>query len=1002
MATKTPFSRFLALPTAPGRQIVEKKLRVLVAIADPTNFADYPELASIDRAAETAALKTPTLDLPVEWTVLPAPCSLVAIQAALRQGQGYHVLHFVGHGTYNKKRGAALYLANDLNRVRITRADRVAEIFSQQAGSDSPLQLVFLGSCQTASISPADAFRGLAPQLFRAGIPVVVAMQDWVSVDTVRAFAATFYCQLLQHGVVDLAANEARASLMTAGLPGAAIPVIFMRLRDGRLLIRPATLAGSQAPGAPMDKTGAPRKQITGPRVLPRLPYDPKLGFLDREPQTEELQRYLKQDASGLINIVGPDGMGKTALASKVLSNSSQIEASDFDDPEPLAVNTVICLRSDYGRVSLGDIYENACKALGKTVGGKLMKVWKDTEYWTLNDKIEQLLDALQDGGYVFLLDGVKGDFLSVDEELWMFVERCLIQGIGVRFITTSQEIVSLPAGVPGRHHEVSLLDGLPQKEAVAFLRHLDDGSLKLHEIPEDVLERAVVLIKGIPLALRLLATHIKEHQLDILLEDLLANPDLLASEIVDKLVGSTYRLIEEPDRRVTEALAVFDQPVPERAISYLLQSYQWDFNLDVRASLQRLSMRYIVSYSGRGGAATYGLHSLYGIHIRRLIPKPQDQDRATVYNRRNLELHAAEYFAENSKPPNEWKNLDDLKPKLAEFEHRVRGEDYYGAARLFVMSDTDWFRLGYAQDVANRLDEVLDEIKHEYMKTLALIALGAAYDVLGKHESARQRFTRALDLWQDNMSATTRARALAGIGTSYYGLERLDEAKHYLQLALTTASDAHDRMTQAVWLNNLGNCHEQSGEIQLAIECLNKAHEISTQEGDDEMVIKCLGNLGNCYVSLGKYEAALLKYEQAIPLAQSLPDRAAEATFRHSIAEALIDNGQYEAGIENAEAGARIGQDIGQPRTVGENECALARAHLFLNHLPVARSAAEKALEYPAPHNNHYAQTLLGLVQLRAGDHAAARLPSQERLPKPSGSWSATMPSTTLRNRDG
>ena len=47
------------------------------------------------------------------------------------------------------------------------------------ATKDSPLRLVFLASCQTATTSPADAFRGLAPQLIHAGVPAVLAMQDW-------------------------------------------------------------------------------------------------------------------------------------------------------------------------------------------------------------------------------------------------------------------------------------------------------------------------------------------------------------------------------------------------------------------------------------------------------------------------------------------------------------------------------------------------------------------------------------------------------------------------------------------------------------------------------------------------------------------------------------------------------------------------------------------------------------------------------------------------------
>ena len=56
-----------------------------------------------------------------------------------------------------------------------------------------------------------------------------------MTIPTARRFAQVFYHQLLQHGRVDLAGNQARSTVLTAGLPGAAIPVLFMRLPAGQL-----------------------------------------------------------------------------------------------------------------------------------------------------------------------------------------------------------------------------------------------------------------------------------------------------------------------------------------------------------------------------------------------------------------------------------------------------------------------------------------------------------------------------------------------------------------------------------------------------------------------------------------------------------------------------------------------------------------------------------------------------------------------------------------------
>jgi hypothetical protein len=235
----TPFSRYLAGRWLPGSPILKRPVRMLVAVANPSNLADYG-LAPIDVEDEVASLRESIEGLDVTLDELPQPCTLLALEEALQKG--YHILHLVAHGAYSEEAGqSALFLADAQNQVgRVGGGDFAAMLARQLAEpnvkNEDKLRLVFLASCQTATRSPADAFRGLAPSLVAAGTPAVLAMQDLVPVDTARAFARAFYQQLLQHGLVDLAGNQARSALLTAGLPGAAIPVLFMRLRSGELL----------------------------------------------------------------------------------------------------------------------------------------------------------------------------------------------------------------------------------------------------------------------------------------------------------------------------------------------------------------------------------------------------------------------------------------------------------------------------------------------------------------------------------------------------------------------------------------------------------------------------------------------------------------------------------------------------------------------------------------------------------------------------------------------
>ncbi|MCX6629883.1 MAG: CHAT domain-containing protein [Candidatus Solibacter sp.] len=244
----TPFSRYIAGPWIPGSPILKRPIRVLVAIANPGNLADFG-LSAIDPDAEFKLLQDAVAgNSKIELVKLEGLCTLDAIDAALRKG--IHILHFIGHGKYVDGT-SVLFLSDprDKEKVALVKDAAIAAMLGRQladAQSDDKLRLVYLSSCQTATRSPADAFRGLAPSLVAAGVPAVLAMQDLVPIKTATEFSRTFYRELLDHGEVDRASNAARSSVMSAGLPGAAIPVLFMRLRSGQLLGNRGVIVGSR------------------------------------------------------------------------------------------------------------------------------------------------------------------------------------------------------------------------------------------------------------------------------------------------------------------------------------------------------------------------------------------------------------------------------------------------------------------------------------------------------------------------------------------------------------------------------------------------------------------------------------------------------------------------------------------------------------------------------------------------------------------------------------
>jgi CHAT domain-containing protein len=226
----SPFSRYLAVSREWGQAITDRPIRVLAVISNPKDIEEKYGLPSADAELEARALRE-AIGAGAELKLLPEPVTLDRLEAELRHG--YHILHFVGHGAFSiKTQQAALYLQDHDGNAQRVLDDDFAGMLNRLA---SPPHLVVLAACQSAQQSMKAAFSGLGPKLVQIGVPAVIAMQENVTVLTARQFAATFYQRLLAHGTVDLAMNEARGSLITNGRFDAAVPVLFMRLPDGRL-----------------------------------------------------------------------------------------------------------------------------------------------------------------------------------------------------------------------------------------------------------------------------------------------------------------------------------------------------------------------------------------------------------------------------------------------------------------------------------------------------------------------------------------------------------------------------------------------------------------------------------------------------------------------------------------------------------------------------------------------------------------------------------------------
>ncbi len=196
-------------------------IRVLVVVSSPKGYPSLnadQEVADIKKALgwrETLGL------VKVEQLKLP---TRPALKERIDRG-GFHVLHFIGHGTLQQERGALVFEGAESG------ADPVdGKTLAGLLVDDESLRLVVLNACHSAALG------SVSEKLARRGIPAVVGMQYPIFDDMALAFSRRFYGALARTRPVDWAVARGRQEMLASGSGlDWAIPALFMSSLDGRL-----------------------------------------------------------------------------------------------------------------------------------------------------------------------------------------------------------------------------------------------------------------------------------------------------------------------------------------------------------------------------------------------------------------------------------------------------------------------------------------------------------------------------------------------------------------------------------------------------------------------------------------------------------------------------------------------------------------------------------------------------------------------------------------------
>ncbi len=259
-------------------------LRALVLVASPENSEAYG-LAAFDVeetvASVCASLGSVHCDVLADVDGALGLPTIGNLMTHLTK-ETYTFLHIVCHG--RQREDVSLFLSDEHNQVTYVKGKELIEKLKDIEGLP---HLTFLCTCESAKVDDDGAFGGFAGQLVRdLGMPAVVAMTEKITVRTAKRLVQAFYQRLIENGEVDLALDQATASVSSRD--DVLVPALFSRL-GGRPLFSDT-----------LNRLLTPREIDNGLKRLKRL-LEERAPVLIEEFDMQ--QKALRAEDNGVIEI---------------------------------------------------------------------------------------------------------------------------------------------------------------------------------------------------------------------------------------------------------------------------------------------------------------------------------------------------------------------------------------------------------------------------------------------------------------------------------------------------------------------------------------------------------------------------------------------------------------------------------------------------------------------------------------------------------------------------
>ncbi len=759
------------------------------------------------------------------------------LAATDHRGERYHVVHFDGHGIYERDQG--------VGALCFEKPDATKDLVSGRALGDllarQDVPLVVLGACQTADLSGRLVFGSVAPALLGAGVGSVIAFSHAVHVSAARIFVERFYASLTGGRSIGAALNEGRRALKSTSVRGTTrrgdlelrdwhIAQLYQAGPDPVLVPPgPSTAAGATM-GAPLQRGRAPGRE---------LDVEPMYGFHGRAAELLKLHRKLRE--FGAVVLQGGGGMGKTSLAREAARWWHRIGlrpggAAFFSFESRQGADRAVLSFVQYVE---GDAFVQGSP---EELWGRAVRYFREREVLWVWDNFESTLAQYQKGRD-------QGSAVFVDEERdrlrRLYGELTRKGSKGWLVVTCRPEQTGLPAIA-----EMALA-GLGRADALEMAREvLGRKDVKIGDIgyEREVVEELLEAVERHPLSIELVMAHCK-----------VVRPAEAAKDL----------------RKVVAAVS---QGAGEERNKSLLASLRWSTGR-LSEETQRV-LPYLAWFEG--GAFEAVLEAFCDVG-----PEVWGRVREELLATALVRVEDGVLFGEKPylgfHPTLPYAAEPDAVADKAEASKRFVGV-YYGLAALVNKALRGAEPAGAMRVMLREEGNLRRAMALAFERTDYEVGAGLA-ETIGMYlqMAGRVRDQARLAGWvQEQMAeasgpakwATERQHAW-GLFLAGKGQAAVDLLTRQLGEIETAGGDARQK---ALCLNYLGRILDHTDQPQHALGPLAKAIEGFEAAGDRGNLAAALGDQANALRMLGKLAEALASAERAATIARERGDARSEA----------------------------------------------------------------------------------------------------------------------------